>query len=93
MAEWAQCVPHDPCPTIKPVTVDDFHKLRKSGSYEAAAARRATTRDAKTEHAQLRTSGDAIGALYASAKTHSRNDAYTTLSQRLDLLTGKAPKN
>lgn len=94
-AEWAQCVPHEPCPTTKPVTVDDFHKLRQSGPYEAAAARRATTRDAKAEHAQLRASGDAIGALYASATRPSDDGAaaYTTLAQRLDLLTGKAPTN
>lgn len=94
-AAWAQCLPHDPCPTTKPVTVDDFHKLRQSGPYEAAAARRATTRDAEAEHTQLRASRGAIGALYASAKTPSRDDAaaYTTLAQRLDLLTGKAPTN
>ena len=94
-AGWAQCVPHDPCPSTKPVTVDDFHKLRQSGPYEAAAARRATTRDAKAEHAQLRASGEAIGALYASATRPSDDGAaaYTTLSQRLDLLTGKVPTN
>lgn len=92
-AEWAQCVPHTPCARTKPVTVDDFHKLRQSGPYEDAAGRRATTRAAKAEQAHLRASSDAIGALYASADTAVSDDAsaYTTLTQRLNLLTGKVP--
>ena len=92
-AEWAQCVPHDPCPTTKPVTVDDLHKLQDSGTYKDAVARRKTTKAVNAEHAHLRTSSDAIGALYASTAAPSSDDAaYTTLLQRMDLLTGKAPR-
>ena len=92
-AAWAQCVPQDPCPTTKPVTVDDLHKLQDSGRYEGAVARRKTTKAVKAEHAHLRTSSDAIGALYASTAAPPSDDAaYTTLLQRMDLLTGKAPR-
>lgn len=90
-AEWAQCVLRKPCPTTKPVTVDDFHKLHHSGQYKTAAERRRTRKAIQAEHAHLQASSDAIGALYAStdAPKGSHLAKYTTLAQRLDLLTGK----
>ena len=92
--EWAQCVPQNPCPKIAPVTVDDYHKLSHSGRYKAMAERKRTKQAAQAEHAHLQTSTDTIGALYASTDMPDKHTSnYTTITQRMDLLSGKVSRN